>query len=101
MGVLPLVWVVEAESVRARMLDFAGVRGRGTAVASCRVDNGPLAKTLEDGLNGVTLDPFRIAGLVPTTGVRGNDDFSRSGGALRGGVEGRDRDCEEDGGDSG
>jgi hypothetical protein len=100
--VLPLGLVEEVEDARARMLDFVGVRGRGDVVTSRRVDAEPFAKPLEesDGFERATLDPFRIPGLVVDTAFRCiEENLSRSGDALCGGVDGRDRD--EGGGDSG
>jgi hypothetical protein len=91
---------VEVEGIRAGVLDFVGVRGRGDVMASRRAVDEPLAKTLDGELDADTLAPFRIAELVESIDDRGTEEtFSRSGGAPCGGVEGRDRDVRW-GGDS-
>jgi hypothetical protein len=51
----------EELGVRVRVLDLIGARGRGEVV-SRRAEGEPIAEALEafDGLEGVTLIPFRI-----------------------------------------
>lgn len=60
--VLPLGREEEVEVVFARVLDLIGVRGRGEVISRRAAMDELVVELLEalDGLEGVTLDPFRI-----------------------------------------